>query len=285
MKRRVFLLILLIFTTSCTPKYIPLNMPDCPPPPPPIENVRVALVLGGGGFKGMAHVGVLEIFERHGIPIDLIVGTSVGSAIGALYADHPNAVDLKNKLMKVKKWEILDLSILNGLRSLFDLIAPIQGLYYENYLRKQLNSKEIEDLNIPLVVVTTDIINNEIYLIRSGPIVPAVHASSAVPPFFSPVKIYHRTLVDGGVLEPVPVTIAKKFNPKVIISIDIASKPETGGLSNMLNLTYKSISLYYYELSRLKCQCSDFDIHPNLEGLGLFDDDKKELLYERGLKN
>jgi NTE family protein len=273
-----------ISLVSCSHTKSLIDTPDQPPIPEPLKNINIALVLGGGGSKGIAHVGVLKILEENNIPIDLIVGCSAGSAIGALYADYLNADIVKNIVLPVNKWDVLDPSIGDSLRMFVDLKGPIQGYYYENFLIKNLISKNIETLKIPLVVVTTDLFANQLYLLRSGPIAPAVHASSAIPPFFSPVRLYGKLLVDGGVKSPVPVNVAKLYKPKIIIAVDIGAPPPEEPLQNMWDVTYRSIWIFYYELSKKQRVEADIIISPDLRGHGTFEDGKKEELYYAGIQ-
>lgn len=254
------------------------------PPAPIVKNVKVALVLGGGGAKGIAHAGVLEILEHHKIPIDLIVGASAGSAIGALYADEPDSLRLKEKIMQISRRDLLDPSLINTALMFGSLRGPIRGKNYQKFLNKNLIHKSIEDLKIPLVIVTTNINNNDIYLIKSGPIVPAVYASSAIPPFFSPVILNNMILVDGGVITPVPVSVAKDYNPALVIAVDISAPPPVNQVVNMFDISYRSIWIYYYRLSRLQSTQADIDIHPDLENYGTFEDHRKEQLYQLGKK-
>jgi NTE family protein len=186
------------------------------------------------------------------------------------------------KLFKIKKWDMLDPSFIDTIQGFTSLKGPIRGYAYQKFFLDNLESRNFESLKIPLIAVTTDIEENKEYIISSGPIAPAINASSAVPPFFSPVKMYNRLLVDGGVIEPVPVHTAKKFNPKMIIAIDISAPPSRDTLSNIGWLTYRSICIFYYKLARMQSKLADIDIHPDMDGYGLFDDDKSEQLYEAG---
>ncbi len=280
---KAFILLVVLVPCSCTRIKPIIHTPDAPPSAPPIENVNVALVLGGGGSKGIAHLGVLKVLEENKIPIDLIVGCSVGSAIGALYSDNPNSDELKEKLIKLKRDDLLDLSIEDSFRALFSLRGPIRGYYYQKFLLDNLKTKDLESLKIPLVVATTDINTNNLYAIRTGPIVPAVHASSAIPPLFAPVRIYGKTLIDGGVKAPVPVKVAKQYGPKIIIAVDIGAPPPKDKLNNMFDLTYRSLWIFYYELSRIQAKNADIEIHPDMNGYGTFDDgSKNEEIYNAG---
>jgi NTE family protein len=281
----IFATIILLALSNCSQLKVPhINKLTLQPSYSLPCEADIALVLGGGGTKGMAHLGVLEVLEENKIPIDIIIGTSSGSAVGALYAANPDAKALKKKLMKLSKKDFLDPSIFEGLEMVNALKGPIKGERYERFLDQHLSIKKIEELHIPLVIVTVDITSNQIYLINAGPIVPAVHASSAIPPIFSPVSLYGRTLVDGGVIAPVPVNVAKQYNPKLIIAVDISAPPPKQPVSNMLSLTYRSIWIYYYELARTQSKFADIDIHPKLDGHGTFDDHNKHSAYLEGYK-
>jgi NTE family protein len=279
-------IILLIFLTHCaTTKPRPgLIIPEDMPPSAKIENVKVALVLGGGGSKGIAHVGVIDVLKENNIPIDLIVGSSAGSAVGAIYADNKNINKTKEILFKAERKELLDFSFMELMRTFYNPTAPVIGQAYENFIFDNISAKQFHELKIPLVVVTVDSQTGEKVIISSGPIAPAVRASSAVPPVIAPVLLYHRRLFDGGVVEPVPVITAKKYNPELIIAVDITGLPEKIEPNNSMELAYKAFSLSYYELSRLQASLADIDIHPDLSGYGMFEDHRKEELYELGKK-
>lgn len=249
-----------------------------------IENPRVALVLGGGGSKGFAHIGVIEVIEKHNIPIDLIVGTSAGSAVGALYADSKDIAKVKQILFKANNKQLLDFSFFETLKMLSGLSTPVLGQAYEDFINDNLSAKEFHNLKIPLVVVSVDALTGSKYLIKDGKVAPAVRASSAIPPIIAPVKIYGRTLIDGGVLEPVPVATAKKYKPQIIIAVDINNLPPQEMPKNSIELTYRALWLSYYQLSRMQSALADIDIHPNLNGHGTFEDHRKDELYLLGKK-
>jgi NTE family protein len=281
-KLNTLLVALIVVTLSaCAPtKYI--TPPKYLPPPRKIEKVGVALALGGGGSKGFVHLGVLEVLEENGIPIDLIVGTSAGSIIGALYADYADSKMLKENILHINKWDILDFSIFHSLHFFVDVRGPVQGYYLEEFLVKNMTVNNMEDLRIPFIAVASDIENDRSVPISSGPVATAVHASSAIPPVFTPVKEYGMFLVDGGVTEPVPVATARQYNPKVLISVDISTPGDDLPLNNMWDVTNKSLYISYYQLSRMQSLGADVSIHPNLNGFGMFDDSESLKLYGIG---
>jgi len=243
---------------------------------------KVVLVLGGGGAKGLAHVGVLSVLEEEGVIPDLIIGSSAGSLIGALYADHPNANDLVKRLVRTKQKDVMQLDYLSLIRMLWQLDGLNDGKLLTQYMQRQLTSKNFNQLKIPLIVVTTDMINNQPFLIGTGEILPAIHASSAVPFVFTPVKLYGRVLIDGGVISPVPVEIAKSLHPTLIIAVDVGAPPPASMPPGNLSLLYQSAWITYDALSKHQRALADVVIRPNTEKIGMFEDNQNQKLVELG---
>ncbi len=282
--RLSLLLLIICMLSGCVnhPRADFILLPDALPHAPPLENIDVAVVLSGGGARGVAHAGVLEVLEKHHIPIHLIVGSSAGSMIGALYADDPNARHLHKKIIALNKWDLLDPSWFDSIKMFWHLNGPIQGHALRRFVQRNIHAHDFSQLKIPLIAVTTDIDKGEAFAIRSGPIAPALHASSAVPMLFRPVKLYGKTLVDGGVASPVPVEIAKEFNPKVIIAVDIGTSPDYGPVTNVYQLAMRSLHINYFKLAKWQTQQADIVIHPEIDKYGMFDDHANEDLYEAG---
>ena len=281
MKKSFFILIA-IFLSSCSLsrnyKPLPLTKPDSPV----FKDVNVVLVLGGGGAKGIAHVGVIDVLEKNNIPIDLIVGTSAGSVVGAFYASSKDVNFTRKKLINVSKWDVLDISIIGALSAPFSLEGPVTGYKLEKFLYENLPSEDFKDLKIPLVVVSADVKSNEPYILDSGAIPPAVVSSSSIPALFSVAKLYGHNLTDGGAIYPVPVEIAKKYNPKIIIAVNICSPPTLGMPKNAADLSYRSYWMSYYKLCQMQSSQADISIEPDLYGFGIFDDSKNNELYQKG---
>ncbi|MDF2965388.1 MAG: hypothetical protein K0Q51_776 [Rickettsiaceae bacterium] len=253
-------------------------------PTPIKKDINVALVLGGGGARGMAHIGVLEVLEKHNIPIDLIVATSAGSVIGALYADNPNSENLKTRMLKLRKGDLLDFSIVSLIHSTYSLKGSINGRSTTKFINDNLQAKVFQDLKIPLIAVATDIRSGDTIGIRSGPIAPAILASCALPGLFTPVNMYDMTLVDGGVSAPLPVQIAKQYRPKIIIAVDISVPVNNEPLHNAFDVIYKSLNISYYHLSKTLAGQADILIRPDVMNIGMFDDDRNIELYEAGVE-
>jgi NTE family protein len=270
-----FIFILLV---GCETK---LEFPEIPPPipeRPAPECIRVALVLGGGGAKGLSHVGVLREFEKAGIPIDMIIGCSAGSIVGALYADCPNASYIKKLLKPLRTWNILDINIWYARYGL------VRGGALRRFLRKNLSCNCFEDLQIPFCIVTTDLLAGELVCINSGPVIPAVHASCAVPFIFAPVYLHDRWLVDGGVVDPVPVKIAKKKGAAIVVAVDLSGLLPQECPTNLFGVATRSAQIKFLLQSESCLEGADVVIKPELGDMGLFDDKNPQNVYEAGCK-
>jgi NTE family protein len=250
-----------------------------------LKNVDIALVLGGGGSKGYAHLGVLEVLEENKIPINLIVGTSAGSIVGALYADDPHIKRVKKKCDRIDG----DLMLTKHYSSA--LYGLMRGEYLKSFLGRNLLHKRIEDFSMPFVAVSASLETNQPVLIGAGPVIPAVHASAAIPLLFVPVYAYNQHLIDGGVVEPVPVRAAKLFNPKMIIAVDISTTPQRtkdyNKLSifegyNALGIAYHAAHISYYELAKIQREWADVVIIPDVKGFDYLDGTHKQEMYRRG---
>ncbi len=274
-----FALLILLFDSCSHPI---LYQPEENPPPLPVcfvpKKVKLALVLGGGGALGLAHLGVLEEFERAGIPIDIIVGCSAGSLVGALYCDCPNAAYVKSVLEPMKAKRFIDISIL---KSWFGM-GLSQGRAMACTLDECLDADYFHQLKIPLLTVSTDLYSGELVTIGGGPIIPAVQASCAIPLVFSPISLHGRVLVDGGVIDPVPVRIAKMVDPEIIVVVDLRCLLDKSFPDNILGVAKRSADITLLWQSETCLHDADFVIRPDLGNFGTFDDNYHEQIYEAG---
>lgn len=270
-------LLLILTASACQTKYVKSDPPEpLPVYHPPKTPVRLALVLGGGGARGLAHVGVLEEFERADIPIDLIVGCSSGSIVGALYANHPHAYYIKTLVEKLKRNDLIDINLLDMRYGL------TQGKSLKKFLCKYLENKEFNQLHIPLIVVATDLLEGELVCLGGGPIIPAVHASSAYPLYFTPVEIYGRVLVDGGVVDPVPVEIARQNNAQIIVAVDLSELLPMTSPTNLFGVAKRCAEIKFLKQSESCLRGADFIIRPEIRHIGTFDDKCNQAIYEAG---
>ncbi len=271
--------IILLIGNSCSKKFMVVDYPPNQPPARVMhEQPEVALVLGGGAFRGMAHVGVLKVLEDEGIPIDLIVGTSAGSFVGAMYADYPHIDSLVPLAIRTTAKDVFDFSLFRSREGF------VSGKKLQKYLSDNLVVSQIEKTEIPFVAVTTDLEKGESVALASGPIGPSVNASCAIPGIFEPVKMYGTTFVDGGVLDGVPVNIAQKYNPKVIIAIRLMDFDTVPELKNHKGVFQRAYTVASHKLSHQNINNADIIIAPDLVGIPLMSGKDNEKLYNLGIK-
>ena len=270
----IFFLVLLIGCHSLKiSESQPQPLPSIEPPPPP---VKIALVLGGGGSKGIAHLGVLYELEQAGIYPDIIVGCSSGGIVGALYADHPDICHLAPRLIRLKKSDLIDLSFF---ASKFGLV---KGNFLRDFLRKELKAQTFEELKIPLVVVATDLKSGELVELGGGEIIPALIASSAIPGIFNPVHYLGRYLVDGGLVNPIPVEVAQKFHPHVTIAVDVGENLSSRDPMHLFGIAKRGVSISHRKLSHYVTKKADVVIQMKFQDIGLFEDAYNQKIYDHG---
>lgn len=226
---------------------------------------KVTLVLGGGSARGLAHIGVLGVFKEKGIPIDNIVGTSMGALVGASYSVG----------MSLK--EMYDMAEHFTMNQLLDPTMPRMGLLagkkLETMIRKLTLGKGFKDCKIPLTVVTTDIQNGEDVLFQEGDLVKAVQASCSWPGIFNPVEIGGRLLVDGGVKNSVPTNIARALGADYVLAVDVGFCVKVGKIENVFQMILQSFQIMGEELNQYQSKGADFTIKVDLGNLdqGAFD--------------
>ncbi len=177
---------------------------------------QVALVLGSGGRRGFAHAGVLRALESGGIKPDLIVGVSIGSIIGALYANGMSAADVESLALQFDLSALRDLSWLHW--------GQVRGQKLENFVNERVRHRPLESLSVRFAVVATRQHDGVLQIFNSGDTGVAVRASSAVPELFYAVRIAGVTYVDGDVASPVPVRAARTLGADVVIAVDISAR-------------------------------------------------------------
>lgn len=240
------------------------------------EKIHVALVLGSGGVRGMAHVGVLEELEAEGIKIDLIVGCSAGSIVGALYADNPDITAIKSAVWQIRTRSLFDFDIWNCRFGLS------QNSCMESVLRNCLNAKTFEELQIPLVVVASDLYTGELVPIGHGDLVQAVQASCSIPFVFVPCKHMGRVLVDGGVINPVPVKVAKDLGADMVIAVDLSELLPKTFPTNLFEVARRSAEIAMMWQNDWCTRNADVVIRPKTCEVGVFNEKFKWEIYEAG---
>jgi NTE family protein len=239
---------------------------------------KVALVLGGGSAKGFAHVGVLRVLEREKIPIHMIVGTSVGSLIGGIYASNPDSFQLEWAAFKIARGDILDYSITSS------KMGPVQGARLEAFVEHNAKVKLVEATKIPFYPVATDLNTGETVTLEKGSLAKAIHASSAIPGVFVPVTFGNRTLVDGGVTSNIACDVARAKGANVIIAVNLQKDVRDTDITSVIDVIAQSISIMMHVNTRSKLAQADVVIEPDTKGISMFDFSQKKTLMEEGMK-
>ncbi len=217
---------------------------------------KIGLALGSGGARGLAHIGVVKVLKEHNIPIDFIAGSSMGSLIGALIANN-NDMNMVEKLaiqLKRKHW--LDLTV--------PKLGFVAGDKVKELVKILTHGKNIEDLSIPLAVVATDIEMGERVVFTQGPVADAVRASISIPGIFVPVKVNGRLLVDGGVMERVPIQAVQEIGADIVIAVDVGLYDAKLKVNSILDVMSQAIDIMEREIYHRQILSADYVIRPNV---------------------
>ena len=236
----------------------------------------VALVLGSGGARGYAHIGVIQALEKYGIKPDFIVGTSAGSIVGSLYASGKSGQQLHDIAMNLKVGDVREFKI--GLKGFFD------GQKVEDYVNEQVAQQPLQNMKIPMYVVATELKDGKQTIFNYGNTGQAVRASVSIPSMFIPTTINGREYVDGGLVSPVPVNIARDLGADVIIAVDILAQPIHTETTNMWGLFNQNINIMQNRLAAEELKNADIVIQPDLrEKAHIFDVNGREDTIQEGV--
>jgi len=236
----------------------------------------VALVLGSGGARGYAHIGVIQVLEQYGIHPDLIVGTSAGSVVGSIYASGKNAQQLREIALNMKANDVRDVKL--AMTGFFD------GQKVENYVNEQVLNTPLELLKTPMYVVATELKEGKKVVFNYGNTGQAVRASVSIPSMFIPTKIAGEEYVDGGLVSPVPVNVARELGADIVIAVDILAQPEHTETKNVWGLFNQNINIMQNRLAQEELKHADIVIQPDLrEKAHIFDVKGREETMQAGM--
>lgn len=215
---------------------------------------RVALVLGGGGCRGYGHLGVLRVLEREGLKPDLVVGSSAGALVGALYAAG----------LGVERIERLGARLsANTLRDwIFPRLGIFSGAGIARFVHAQIGERTIESMPTRFAAVATDLRSGEVVVLDKGNVGMAVQASSSAPGLLEPVRREGRLLVDGNIAAPVPVSIARILGAGKVISVDVTFPPEQANLEDPFDALYQGFSILTRKLAAKERSLADVMLEP-----------------------
>jgi NTE family protein len=227
-----------------------------------MENVypKIVLALGGGGARGFAHIGVLQVLKEAGIELWGIAGTSMGALVGAIYAVGADLYYLERLIDYIKWEELIDvrlprLGLINGskVRALIDILTKHQ---------------QFEDLSFNFQAVATDLFTGEKIVFKTGPLAPAIRASISIPGIFNPVELDGRVLVDGAVVAGVPVEVAREMQGDLVIAVNVGFDHTNHRVNNIFDVLSKVIDIMGNQLDFYQTQLADLMIKPQLGSIG-----------------
>ena len=218
--------------------------------------LRTALVLGGGGCRGYGHVGVLRVLEANSLRPDLIVGSSVGSLVGALYAAGRSSRDLEKFGRQLSQ---------NSLRAwVFPRLGMFGGSRIARFVREHSRVRSIESLPIRFAAVATDLQTGKLVVLHRGDLGRAVQASSSAPGLLEPVRIMDKLLVEGNLAAPVPVDAARTLGARRVVAVDVTFPPEQADLGDPFDALYQGFSILTRKLALEERGRADLLIEPRL---------------------
>ncbi|HCI52780.1 MAG TPA: esterase [Gallionella sp.] len=234
-----FILLLLLLSACSTP---PLQYKDVVLPQAvysaQLQSDRpvVALALGSGGDRGFAHIGVIKVLEANNIKVDLVLGTSAGSVVGALYAGGYDGVALEKLALEMDREKLKDFD--------FSRRGYVRGEQLQDFINRALKNRSIEQLDKPFVAIATQLSSGRAVAFNRGNTGMAVRASSSIPGVFYPVIIQGEEYVDGDLKKPVPVTIAREMGADFIIAVDISQQPkDSPALLDIIDILKQSLRI------------------------------------------
>jgi NTE family protein len=216
----------------------------------------IGLALGSGSARGFAHLGVLKVLHENNIKIDYIAGSSMGALIGCFYAAN-NDIDRLYKIAQLfnKKYFI-------------DLTVPKMGFIVGKKIKEMVQlftyNKKIEDLATPLSIIATDLLSGDKIIFNEGDISDAVRASISIPGIFIPYKYQDRTLIDGGVVDRIPVSVVKEMGADIVIGVNVSPVMKYTEITTIYDVIIQSLDIMQNELLKLRDENSDVMIKPDV---------------------
>jgi len=278
MRAAVLIASVLLLVGCAGPVVAPVrNGPAAPVGEVPVQKPpRIGLALGGGAARGFAHVGVIAVLEEAGLRPSVVVGTSAGSLVAALYASGKTSAQLQQTALNMEEVAITDWMLPIFGRGMF------RGEALSRYVNDLVAGRLIENMAIPLGIVATDLNSGQAVLFQRGDTGLAVRASSAVPAVFVPVKINGREYVDGGLVSPVPVRFARQMGAELVIAVDISSPPEGNPADGTLQILLQTFAIMGKSINRYELKDADVVVRPSQVGLKSADFSARQRAIDAG---
>src|SRR5262245_60766198 len=290
-RTRSSLLPWLLAAWSCQFAFISSNHPEASAQSPEQKHPKIGLALSGGGARGFAHIGVLQWFEEHRIPVDFIAGTSMGGLVGGLYATGKSPAELR-ELVGDLDWDTLlrgypsfrqlsyrrkedrlnipgplTLGLRKGLKLPVGVNAGMEiGLVFDRLVLPYDDLRNFDQLPIPFRCVATDLVSAQAVVLKDGSLSRSLRATMSIPALFTPVDIDGKILADGGVLNNVPTDVVKEMGAEVVIAVDIGTPlGDKESLNSMFSILSQTTSVGSMDSIRRNLRLADLLISPDLE--------------------
>jgi NTE family protein len=222
-----------------------------------MEQPIIGLALGSGGARGFAHLGVIKVLKDEGIPIHVIAGSSMGALVGSFYAAGIEMDRLYKLSTAFKRKYFLDFTV--------PKMGFITGKKVKEFIKVFTHGKNIEELTIPIGIVATDLLTGEKVVFKTGPVSNAVRASISIPGIFVPEKYMGRILVDGGVSDRVPISVAKELGADIVIGVDVSMVKRNAEINSIYDVIMQSIDIMQNEIVENRQASADIMVRPPVE--------------------
>lgn len=222
--------------------------------PSPARQPKIGLVLGGGGARGFAHVGVIKVLESHGITPDIIVGTSVGSVVGALYAAGYTGYELQEISLPMQRASVTSWILPNR--------GFMSGEPLEQFINRMVKLQPVEKLQRVFAAVATELNTGNEIVFRMGDTGKVVRASCSVPGIFQPTEIEGKSYVDGGLVKPVAASVARSMGADIVIAVNISNLPENNQINSTLDVLMQTFDIMSGSINRYELNHADVVICP-----------------------
>ncbi|MCM1546211.1 MAG: patatin-like phospholipase family protein [Clostridiales bacterium] len=244
---------------------------------------KIGLALGSGGARGVAHLGVIKALEEEGIRPDYITGCSMGSVVGAGYANGLSIEEMYKIVKKLKPLQLIDVTALPITR-----LALTRGNKMRNLLVSSLGNVTFDELKIPFKCVASDLYSGRLVTLSEGKVATAVAASSSMPTIFPPVKLHGQLLIDGGVLCRVPTRQCKEMGADKVIAVDVLdnTKEPVKEVKNIISMIMRIFDMMDYNGSEMKKELcgteNELWLVPEMKGLSQYAVKDADRAYEEG---
>jgi NTE family protein len=234
------------------------------------------LALGAGTAKGFAHVGVVTVLEANAVPVDMVIGTSVGSLVGCAYAYGYRARDIHAMAMSLERADVADFTVPDN--------GFIKGEKLQAYVNRMVLDTPIERFRTRFFAVATDLRTGRETVFGEGDAGAAVRASCSIPGIFQPMKIGDRTFIDGGVASPIAVDAARRLGADAVIAVDVSGEMDGAVPEGTLNTIVQAVNIMYAKIAADQDSRADIVIRPQVGSIGASDFSRRQDAVVEGEK-